>query len=416
MAQERPTLLERGGLSPQQVREVALLARALSQAPGLPTLLSRLGHGVRALLEADLLALAMRGADGKTWALFARGGQEPAWVELPPSGSAIDLAVDQNRTVRLDRPAGPVPVPDSAALGTLAAYPSAIAVPLRGAQGPMGALAVFASRPYAYDPGHEAMVELLGSTVEQSARRFLLLDELSRAHKELTRAEGLPGGLMRGFAADLTPELESLVAAIQRLQGEVLTDEAPVEARRLFDELKEAASDLAGLVGNVAELARFEAGQVKLARSPVPLRAFLSERLRAKAALARARGVLLLWRVEPEELRVAVDAKQLGRVVDALVLDALGRTPRGGQVAAVARLGRGYVDLAVGDTGSLAPDQRDRIFTEPGPALGDTPLARSAKGLSLYFCRLVVELHGGRIRLDEPPPGVGALVRLALPA
>lgn len=411
--------VEQGGLSAAQVQRLAELTSQIAQAPGLPTLVARLAQGLSAVVDFDQLALAMRGADGRTWALIRprlAAGQEPSWLELNDPGSPLEEAMGNDRALRTDRPGThllPPGLEATSPIVDLSLFPSAACVPIRGPDGPLGALGTFSARGAAYTAADLHLLQVVTLLVEATARKLVLLDELARTESELHRTDRLRGDLMQQLVADLRSPVQAVKAGLEMMGVAVLTP----ETRALVDDLRLAAGQLADMTANLTDVGRLEEGQVSLRREPVLLDRLLKERVLGLAGRARAAGVTLLARTEPEASRVTVDPALLGRAVDALVASALAHTPRRGQVALVGRVANRVLTLAVGDTGpAIPPDQRDRLFTKYGQLVGEGELSRPNRALGLYFARLVTELHGGRIAVEEPPAGVGALVRVTMPA
>jgi two-component system sensor histidine kinase KdpD len=116
---------------------------------------------------------------------------------------------------------------------------------------------------------------------------------------------------------------------------------------------------------------------------------------------------------------VRVDAEMIRRVLVNLLENALKYTPPSSTITvgareAAAQSCRGGVELWVQDTGpGLPPEEHERIFEKF--ARSDRSLAARGLGLGLFFCRLAVEGHGGRIWV-ESEPGAGACFKFTLPA
>jgi signal transduction histidine kinase len=97
-------------------------------------------------------------------------------------------------------------------------------------------------------------------------------------------------------------------------------------------------------------------------------------------------------------LQTTADAALLRRVLENLLENALRHTPTGGKVGIMGRK-RAGVEITVSNTGAPIPnDARERIFDKfyrgHGPQSG-------AAGLGLYFCKRVIEAHGGRIEARD---------------
>jgi signal transduction histidine kinase len=111
------------------------------------------------------------------------------------------------------------------------------------------------------------------------------------------------------------------------------------------------------------------------------------------------------------------DAERLRRVVMNLVGNAVKFTGEGGGVSVTARAdpeGR-FLLVTVADTGvGISPQEQRHIFDKFSRTAGTSREGRSSTGLGLYFCKLMVEAHGGRIRV-ESRPGEGARFSFTVP-
>jgi signal transduction histidine kinase len=106
----------------------------------------------------------------------------------------------------------------------------------------------------------------------------------------------------------------------------------------------------------------------------------------------------------PEALAAAADARLLGRVFGCLLDNAVRYAGRRGRISIRAAEDDGQVVIAVGNSGpALTADERARVFEREFRIAERSAGARRGRGLGLYFCRLVVEAHGGSIAVASPP-------------
>ena len=149
-------------------------------------------------------------------------------------------------------------------------------------------------------------------------------------------------------------------------------------------------------------------------RAPADVAALLEASARLHEDLAREQSVRLAVETDglPAGARVSIDAGQIARALDNLVLNALQHVPEGGLVRlAAARIGdaRGArLLLTVSDTGPGVPDA---IRAEPfEPFATGRP---DGTGLGLAIVREIARAHDGEVRLVEST--VGATFEIDLP-
>ena len=227
---------------------------------------------------------------------------------------------------------------------------------------------------------------------------------LSRIRSEVRQQEDL----LRIVSHDLRSPLGALSG-----QARILRTRAPddwVAARA--DAILRASRRMDAMIQDLVDGARHQAGKLRLERKAVDVGAFLSE------LLARQDGALEVERVDlsvpPSPTRVWADPDRLDRILVNLLSNALKHSPPEGRVGLEVEPVGAWVVLAVVDRGpGVAPEDRPHLFERYYRGRGEA--RREGIGLGLHSTRLLVEAHGGRIRIDATPGG-GATFRVSLPA
>lgn len=173
-----------------------------------------------------------------------------------------------------------------------------------------------------------------------------------------------------------------------------------------------AADRMLQLIMDLLDIGRAEEGQLILRRSVGSVRHLIQEVCSQYAISAQKRDVEMLSDLEPGVFLDA-DYGLLTRVLENLVGNALRFAPRGGAIEMRSRVEDGCLVLQVRNNGpAITPEARDRLFEKYGGIQRNQ--ASPNRGLGLYFCRLVVEAHGGSIQAHEPPEG-GVVFEMHLP-
>ncbi len=183
------------------------------------------------------------------------------------------------------------------------------------------------------------------------------------------------------------------------------------------DAVVSSGRHLMGLINNVLELARIEAGHYDLADNKVTLSAV-------------ARGCIVMVRLQAERSRVRIecaladtdavlraDDRAVKQVVLNLLANAVKFTPAGGVVSIhIERPSNGDVVLVVSDTGIGIDPSALPLLCEPF-IQADASMTRrhEGTGLGLAISRKLMGLHGGRLTI-ESAPGQGTTVRATFPA
>lgn len=235
--------------------------------------------------------------------------------------------------------------------------------------------------------------------------------ELARAFNTMARDLAGVDRQRRELVANVSHELRTPLAALSAVLENLADGVVPPGPGSLVAPLAQAER-LSGLVEDLLDLARVDAGRAPLSPEPVPVAALLADAVAEPRAVGRA--VAYDVRVEPEDLVVRADPARLRQLVANLLDNAVRHGPDGGAVLVhAARQGDRFV-LEVQDQGpGIAAEDRERVF-EPFGTLSVSD--GGGTGLGLAIARWVTDLHGGSIRfLDPDPLGAGARVRVDLP-
>ena len=187
------------------------------------------------------------------------------------------------------------------------------------------------------------------------------------------------------------------------------------QVAKATDMLDRNVARLSGLVDELLEVARIQAGTLRIAKVDVDLGGAVAQAFESYVDVARRDGIVLTRSIE-DGLVVVGDATRLQQVVYNLLSNSFKFTRRGGRIEVrVEREGPDAV-VSVRDTGAgIAPEDVGRLF-EPFTQVHDTmQMTHAGTGLGLYICRGLVEGHAGRIWAESAGPGQGARFAFAVP-
>ncbi len=181
-------------------------------------------------------------------------------------------------------------------------------------------------------------------------------------------------------------------------------DEVSLDA---LGDARTASERIMRIVENMLDLVRMESRRLVLHRSAARPADLLASVAEARGPLMRNRTVHVDLQVD-RELQVSADVDLLTRVIENVVDNSLRHVPVGGNIVMRAEAQGDVATITIGNDGPPVPSEmRETIFEKyaKGESAGRTNL-----GLGLYFCRLALEAHGGRIWVsDQPLPAVFAL-------
>ena len=206
---------------------------------------------------------------------------------------------------------------------------------------------------------------------------------------------------------DLRTPLASMQAMLEAIEDGVATPE------HYLPTLRGQVQTLSGLVDDLFELARIDAGVLALELRQTRVSGLVESALRLVEPEAAARRVALVRHLDADA-SAAVDPGEIERVLFNLLTNALRHTPADGSVAVHLERRDGSVLVRVEDSGEgLPPDGPERMFDRFWRA--DRARGAGGAGLGLAIARGLVEAHGGCIWAENRSEG-GARVAFTLPA
>jgi signal transduction histidine kinase len=171
---------------------------------------------------------------------------------------------------------------------------------------------------------------------------------------------------------------------------------------------------LLGLINDVLDLSKIEAGQLTLSLADYSMKELVQTVLVAVESLAAEKRLALKVDVGADLPRGRGDERRLSQVLLNLVGNALKFTEAGG-VRVEAGLRNGEFVVSVADTGpGISPADQERIFEAFQQVDSSVTRKKGGTGLGLSIARRIVELHGGRLWV-ESAPGTGSTFSFAVP-
>jgi len=239
-----------------------------------------------------------------------------------------------------------------------------------------------------------------GMTGELALDRAAALARLDRC-ASLLDAQRENRELTELIVHDLKAPLSVVRAGLEWVRGHLRPDQGDV-ADAVAD-VYAAADRLSGMIADLLTVSQLDGGGMPLSRRPVALTGLFDRLVRAYQRRAHERGIALA--TEPaaaggQALEVHADPALLQRVLENIVENAFRYTPPDGHIALSAHAA-GRVEIAVSNDGPKIPvGDRVRIFNRFARGESEPPRSGSA-GLGLYFCKRVVEAHGGAIAVVD---------------
>ncbi len=237
--------------------------------------------------------------------------------------------------------------------------------------------------------------------------------------REAKRAAEAASLSKSAFLANMSHEIRTPLNAVLGVTHLLADSTLDADQRALLDKAQTAGRALLGIVNDVLDLAKIEAGEMHLSDQPFALREVLREVESVYAVQADDKGLALTLQID-ESLPPALmgDAPRLRQVMANLVGNALKFTHAGGVVISAMLQGSAAAPrlrLAVQDSGiGITPEQRARLFQPFSQADETTTRRFGGTGLGLSIVRRLVELMQGTVHVQSEP-GQGSEFSIELP-
>jgi signal transduction histidine kinase/CheY-like chemotaxis protein len=319
----------------------------------------------------------------------------------------------------------PVQVPDMQAephiptneIMLQAGYRARLLVPLMRFNEVMGALVVRRKAPGEFSKN---TIDLLRTFAAQSvlaiqnARLFQEIEEKSRQLELASQHKSQ-------FVASMSHELRTPLNAIIGLTEMMVTNGARFGTEKAAEPLKRvhrAGQHLLGLINQVLDLSKIEAGKLELNPESVSLAPLIDEVVGTARQLAQQNKNNLVVEAQDKLGAVTVDPMRLRQILLNLLSNACKFTTQGEVKLRVRKVadGRNWVEFAVADTGiGMTAEQQAKLFEEFTQADSSTARRYGGTGLGLAITRKLARMMGGDVMVASEP-GKGSVFTVRLPA
>jgi signal transduction histidine kinase len=333
----------------------------------------------------------LRAGEGAT----GRAAETRAPVQIP------DLQMDPEYSGRLRR------VMDQAGFGSL------LAVPLLREGRVLGSLAVFRKQPGEFA---SEVIELLQTFAAQSTlaiQNARLFREIAQKSAELEIASQHKSQFLANMSHELRTPLNAILGYTE-LINDGIYGEVPEKISEVMERVQASGRHLLGLINDVLDLSKIEAGQLKLSVNEYSFNDIVQSVISGVESLAAEKKLTLTTDLAPDLPTGRGDERRVAQVLMNLVGNAIKFTDKG-EVAVSVTAPESIFLASVRDTGpGISAEQQQMIFEEFQQVDSSSTRKKGGTGLGLAIAKRIVELHGGRIWV-ESVPGKGATFSFSLP-
>ncbi|MEK7853644.1 MAG: ATP-binding protein, partial [candidate division NC10 bacterium] len=420
--------------SRRNLEELHRLSIAIQEAASLEERLGHVLRGAHEILALDWINIFLPDEGRTALRCVARvgGGEEPLealTVPLGPAGGGLARAFLEKTDVCWN---GEGPVPEGLRLHSPYAHVKPLRarifanIPLVARGEAIGVIA--AGNPETRRPIQEETRSFLrifaahAAIAIENARLYKSLKEhsatleqrIEERTKELAEASRQKSRFLASMSHELRTPLNAILGFSEVLLDRFVGDLTPKQVEYL-ESIHASGKHLLGLINDILDLSKIEAGKMVLHPEPCYLPQTLEDALTLVRSEAIRKRLTPGLEVAPEVGLIEADPAKLKQILYNLLSNAIKFTPEGGQVTVRGRRVGSLVEVAVADTGiGIRPADQERIFGEFEQV--DSAYARQVQGtgLGLPLTRRLVELHGGTLTL-ESAEGEGSTFTFTLP-
>jgi signal transduction histidine kinase len=292
-------------------------------------------------------------------------------------------------------------------------YRAVLVMPLLRPDRIVGALVVRRKQPGEFP---KSIVDLLDTFAAQSVvaiQNARLFREIEEKGRELEVASKHKSQFLANMSHELRTPLNAILGYTELILDSIYGD-VPEKAHAVLQRVQVNGRHLLGLINDVLDLSKIEAGQLTLSLGDYSLGDVVNGVVAAVEPLAAEKHLAFRAEIAPDLPSGRGDERRLSQVLLNLVGNAIKFTDKG-EVKIAASAADGSFTVAVRDTGpGIAASDQAKIFEEFQQADNSSTRQKGGTGLGLAIAKRIIEMHGGRLWV-ESSLGEGSTFSFTLP-
>lgn len=244
----------------------------------------------------------------------------------------------------------------------------------------------------------------------------VLVDEHDRARQEAEASDRAKTEFLANMSHELRTPLNAILGFSEIIRQETMGPVSPPRYRSYAEDIHHSGEHLLGVINDILDVARIEAGKMELDDEEFEVRAVMDSVLRIFQGRAAEARITLESNIPHNGLVIRGDQRRIKQVLLNLLSNSVKFTPEGGQVLLSSQVeaGQGLI-FRISDNGiGMTPSQISVALTPFGQVDGRLQRKYEGTGLGLPLCKAFVELHGGTLQV-ESEPDQGTTITVILP-
>lgn len=216
------------------------------------------------------------------------------------------------------------------------------------------------------------------------------------------------------FLTDISHEIRTPLTLILSPIESLIKDTPEGPLLNVYKMINQNGQRILRLINQVMEMRKLDRGQVRLSAAPTDVSRFFREIASSFDNIAEEKKIRFELQIEPGLPTVWIDQEKLDKVIFNVLSNAFKYTPEGGHITIWAGRDGDQLKIRISDSGEGIPaEQRELIFNRfyQVPTTGN--LNKMGTGIGLHLSRSLMEIHHGRIYVEDS--SVGAVFVITLP-
>jgi signal transduction histidine kinase len=281
-----------------------------------------------------------------------------------------------------------------------AGYRARLLVPLMAPNGAVGALVVRRQQPGEFSKNTIDLLQTFGAQSVLAIQNARLFSEIGEKGRQLEVASQHKSQFLANMSHELRTPLNAILGYTELILDNIYGD-IPDKARATLERIQANGKHLLGLINDVLDLSKIEAGQLTLSLADYSIKNVVHNVYGAVESLATSKNLALKVDLPKELPQAHGDERRLTQVLLNLVGNAIKFTDAG-EVAIRTSVADGTYTVAVRDTGpGIAEQDQAKIFEEFQQADSSTTKQKGGTGLGLAIAKRIIEMHGGRLWVES---------------
>jgi two-component system, NarL family, sensor histidine kinase BarA len=258
----------------------------------------------------------------------------------------------------------------------------------------------------------------LAQALDQMVERLKAgAEELEIAWKEAKTANQIKSQFLATTSHELRNPLNIIINCIRLVEDGLCDDRE--EEMEFLKRADETTIHLLGIINDLLDISKIEAGKLSVVTTPIDLRQILLEVINLQSVNVQQKGLQLKCELDPQQIPIKADAAKLKQVLINVIGNATKFTDIG-SITITTEIqhsnSTSQVVIAVKDTGiGIDPTQQHKLFRPFVMVNGTTTRQFEGTGLGLAISRNLIELMGGSISLESAGLYQGTTLKITLP-